>query len=210
VAVVAERRGLWLLVDGAYGGAALAADSVRDRFSGIERADSFVVDPHKWLFAPYDCCALVYRRPELAQAAHTQRANYLDHIDHEVWNPADYAVHLSRRPRGLPFWFSLAVHGTDRYREAIEASLATARAVADEIASRPYLRLVMAPELSVVLFARPGYERDDYDRWSNEHALGGTILCVPTTWQGETVLRLVFVNPATSAQAVAAILDSLA
>ena len=58
---VCGRRGIWLHVDGAYGGAGLAAPSARERFAGIERADSFIVDPHKWLFAPYDCFALLYR-----------------------------------------------------------------------------------------------------------------------------------------------------
>src|SRR5699024_11360437 len=88
--------------DGAYGGAALAAPSVRERFAGIERADSFIVDPHKWLFAPYDCCALLYRDPRPAAAAHSQHAAYLDAIDRGESNPADLAAHLSRRTRGLP------------------------------------------------------------------------------------------------------------
>ena len=77
IADVCERYGIWMHVDGAYGGAALAAPSVRHLFAGIERADSFIVDPHKWLFATYDCCALLYRQPELARAAHAQQAGYL-------------------------------------------------------------------------------------------------------------------------------------
>jgi len=113
IAEVCAEFGVWLHVDGAYGGAALAAPSVRHRFAGIERADSFIVDPHKWLFAPYDCCALLYRDPEQARAAHAQSAGYLDQVDRHSWNPADLAVHLSRRTRGLPFWFSLATYGTD-------------------------------------------------------------------------------------------------
>ena len=139
VADVCERFGVWMHVDGAYGGAALAAPSVRPLFDGIERADSFIVDPHKWLFATYDCCALFYRQPELARAAHSQHAGYLDAIDREVWNPWDYGVHLSRRARDLPFWFSLAIHGTNRYIAAIEQTLATTRAVADGIRSIPRL-----------------------------------------------------------------------
>lgn len=210
VADVCGARGIWLHVDGAYGGAALAAPSARARFSGIERADSFVVDPHKWLFAPYDCCALVYRDPSVAQPAHTQRASYLELIDHDEWNPADYAVHLSRRPRGLPFWFSLAVHGTDRYRAAVESALDTARAVAGYIAAQPHLELIMEPDLSVLLFRRVGWTAEQYQRWSTECAHAGTILCVPTRWKGETMLRLVFVNPATQPAAVCAVLDSLA
>ena len=78
VAEVCAEFGVWFHVDGAYGGAGLAAPSVRHLYDGIERADSFIVDPHKWLFAPFDCCALLYRDPALARAAHTQQASYLD------------------------------------------------------------------------------------------------------------------------------------
>ena len=74
IAEVCREYGLWFHIDGAYGGAALAAPSVRHLFDGVELADSFIVDPHKWLFAPFDCCALVYREPELARRAHTQQA----------------------------------------------------------------------------------------------------------------------------------------
>ena len=156
VADVCAAHGVWMHVDGAYGGAGLAAPSVRELFDGVERADSFIVDPHKWLFAPYDCCALLYRDPALARAAHAQSANYLDQIDHTIWNPADLAIHLSRRARGLPFWFSLATHGTDRYVAAVEQTLDIARTVADAIRSSSHLRLVCEPQLSVLLFQRDG------------------------------------------------------
>ena len=121
VAAVCREFGIWFHVDGAYGGAGLAAPSIRHRYQGIELADSFIVDPHKWLFAPFDCCALLYREPALARAAHTQKASYLDVLtEAPEWNPTDYAVGLTRRARGLPFWFSLATHGTKAYTEAVE------------------------------------------------------------------------------------------
>ncbi len=198
---------VWMHVDGAYGGAALLAPSVRDRFAGIERADSFIVDPHKWLFAPYDCCALLYRDAADARDAHAQHASYLDHVDREQPNPSDLALHLSRRVRGLPLWFGLATHGTDRYREAIEKTLATAREVAAGIDAIEHLDLLVAPELSVVMFDRPGWDASDYAGWCDRLAHDGTMLCVPTRWEGRTVLRVVFVNPDTSAQAVLQILD---
>ncbi len=126
---VAREQRWWLHVDGAYGGAALVAPSVRHLFDGIELADSFIVDPHKWLFAPFDSCALIYRDPVLGRAAHTQHAGYLDPVTVDgEWNPSDFAIQLTRRARGLPFWFSLAVHGTAAYRGAIEQTLAVARA----------------------------------------------------------------------------------
>jgi glutamate/tyrosine decarboxylase-like PLP-dependent enzyme len=210
VAEVCQEHNLWLHVDGAYGGAALLAPSARAQFAGIEQADSFIVDPHKWLFAPYDACALLYRNPELAIAAHGQHASYLDHVDRNEWNPSDLAVHLSRRPRGLPLWFSLATHGVGRYRAAVETCLTTAREVSTFIADQPYLRLRLAPQLSVVLFERVGWNAEDYATWSQNNAKAGEILCVPTRWQGDPVLRLVFVNPATTVAAVAHALRTLA
>ena len=150
----------WLHVDGAYGGAALAAPSVRPRFAGIEAADSFIVDPHKWLFAPFDSCALLYREPEIARRAHTQHAEYLDvlHGTGEIWNASDYAHHLSRRARGLPLWFSLATHGTAAYADAIETTLRVAREGARLVDAAPHLELLLEPELSIVLFRRTGWD----------------------------------------------------
>ncbi|MDQ1549143.1 MAG: hypothetical protein QOD27_801, partial [Microbacteriaceae bacterium] len=209
IADVCREFGVWMHVDGAYGGAGLAAPSVRPLFAGIERADSFIVDPHKWLFAPFDCCALVYREPELARATHTQHASYLDNIDRESWNPSELALHLSRRARGLPLWFSLATHGTDRYSVAVEQSLSTAREVADAIRESDFLRLVAEPELSVLLFERPGWSAEDYAEWSHRMAVAGTILCVPTTWHDAAVLRLAFVNPETDPARVIEVLETL-
>jgi glutamate/tyrosine decarboxylase-like PLP-dependent enzyme len=208
VAAVCRDRGLWLHVDGAYGGAGLLAPSVRDRFRGIEHADSFIVDPHKWLFAPYDSCALVYRDPEVARSAHRQDASYLDVLNaSSEWNPSDFAHHLSRRPRGLPLWFSLATYGTDAYRDAVERVLSVTREAAGEIGRRPELELVLEPELSVVLFRRLGWGPDDYEAWWRR-ALGRQVGFVqPTTWEGEKVARLCFVNPRTTVEHVRAILD---
>ncbi len=209
IADACRAHGVWMHVDGAYGGAGLAASSVRALFEGVERADSFIVDPHKWLFAPYDSCALLYRDPASARAAHAQTANYLDQIDREMWNPADLAVHLSRRVRGLPFWFSLATHGTDRYAAAVERTLDVTQTVADAIRSSPHLDLVCEPQLSVLLFRRVGWDSETYIEWSQRRSDEGAILCLPTTWHGETVLRLVFVNPATQAERVIRVLETL-
>ncbi len=214
VADVAADRNLWLHVDGAYGGAALAAPSARAHFDGIERVDSLVIDPHKWLFTPFDCAALLYRNPELAQAAHTQHASYLDVLhdrtsDSVEWNPSDYAYHLTRRARGLPLWFSLATHGTDAYRDAVEASLEVTRSGAELIRSLDHVELVMEPMLSVLLFRRVGWRPDDYKAWSDQALADGLTLTVPTSWQGETVLRFCIVNPRTTADDLAVILTTL-
>jgi glutamate/tyrosine decarboxylase-like PLP-dependent enzyme len=213
MADIADELGAWFHVDGAYGGAGLAAPSVRAHYDGIERADSFIVDPHKWLFAPFDCCALLYRDPMLARRAHTQHAEYLDvlHDQHAPdWNPSDFAHHLSRRARGLPFWFSLATHGTSAYRDAVETTLAVAHEGALLIAAADHLELVMEPELSVVLFRRLGWNADQYQAWSDRLLADGDAFVVPTAWNGETVLRICVVNPRTTVDDIQLLIDSLA
>ena len=211
VADVADEHQLWMHVDGAYGGAGLAAPSVRHLFHGIERADSFIVDPHKWLFAPFDSCALLYREPELARAAHTQSAGYLDTVTGtDDWNPSDYAVHLSRRARGLPFWFSLSTHGTQAYSDAVETTLQVARAGAEEIRRRPYLHLLEEPDLSVVIFAREGWEWADYERWSTSLLSRGIAFVTPTRHHGQPCTRIAVVNPRTTAADLRGIFATMA
>jgi len=208
---VAEALGIWFHVDGAYGGAGLAAPSIRHLYDGVERADSFIVDPHKWLFAPFDSCALIYRDPSIAKAAHTQHAEYLDVLTgSDEWNPSDYAHHLSRRARGLPFWFSLATHGTDAYSATIEETLDITRRATKLIANTAYLQLINEPELAIVMFRRIGWTRADYGAWSDKALYDGVAFVVPSSWDGETVLRFCFVNPLTTMDDVQVILDSLA
>jgi L-2,4-diaminobutyrate decarboxylase len=212
VAAVASARGLWFHVDGAYGIAALAAPSVRPIFAGIELADSFIVDPHKWLFAPFDACALIYRDPAKGKAAHTQSAGYLDVINakDDEWNPSDYAYHLTRRARGLPFWFSLATHGTQAYADAVESSLSVARAAADEIRSRSYVELLREPNLSVVVFRRIGWTPAQYYDWSDRLMAAHYAFVTPTTHDGETVTRFAIVSPRTTVADIQGILDTMA
>jgi glutamate/tyrosine decarboxylase-like PLP-dependent enzyme len=210
IADVCAEHGLWLHVDAAYGGAALCAPSVRAAAAGFERADSFGIAPHKWLFAPYDCAALVYRDPARAAAAHTQHGAYLDVVDRDEWNPSDFAFHLSRRARGLPLWFSLATYGTDAYRDAVESTLRVARAFAAEVADREGFALLLQPELSVVLFRPDGWSDERYDEWTRSRAKAGFTLIVPTTWQGERCYRVCVVNPLTTAEMLAEILDDMA
>jgi glutamate/tyrosine decarboxylase-like PLP-dependent enzyme len=212
VAEVAGRRRLWFHVDAAYGGAALFAPSGRPRFVGIEHADSLVIDPHKWLYAPFDCAALLYRDPSLARGAHAQHAEYLEAFHggtDEPFNPSDYAFHLTRRARGLPLWFSLAVYGTDAYRDAVETVLATAKEAARLIDESEHVELVREPELSVVLFRRPGWSRPDYDAWSAELLSAQIGFVVPTSWEDEPVGRLAFLHPNTTLDMVREILATL-
>jgi glutamate/tyrosine decarboxylase-like PLP-dependent enzyme len=210
-AAVAREHGLWLHVDGAYGGAGLFAPSVRAAYDGIEHADSFVVDPHKWLFAPFDCAALLYRDPALARSVHKQDASYLDVIHDRPgeWNPTDYAYHLTRRARGLPLWFSLSVYGVRAYTEAIEAAISLAKQAAAEISTRDYLELIREPDLGVVLFRRRGWAPEQYTRWADQLLHDQVAFIPPSAWEGETVARFAFLHPHTSMDLVRQILDRM-
>ncbi|HUI03835.1 MAG TPA: pyridoxal-dependent decarboxylase [Acidimicrobiales bacterium] len=213
IAEVAARRSLWFHVDAAYGGAGLFAPVVRGRFAGIERADSVVIDPHKWLYAPFDCAALLYRQPERARRVHAQEASYLDVIhdpDNPVWNPSDYAVHLTRRARGLPLWFSLAVYGAAAYRQAVETVLDTAWRSAALIDATPYLELAREPELSIVLFRRVGWEAEDYRRWSERLLASQVGFVTPSSWEGTPVARLAFLHPGTTLEMIGEIIATMA
>jgi glutamate/tyrosine decarboxylase-like PLP-dependent enzyme len=210
-AAVARDHGLWFHVDGAYGGAGLFAPSVRAAYDGIEHADSFVVDPHKWLFAPFDCAALLYRDPALARSVHKQDASYLDVIHDRPgeWNPTDYAYHLTRRARGLPLWFSLSVYGVGAYTDAIETGIRLAKQTAAEITTRDYLELIREPDLGIVLFRRRGWSPAQYTQWADQLLHDQVAFIPPSAWEGETVARFAFLHPHTPMDLVRQILDRM-
>lgn len=216
VATVCEKENLWFHVDAAYGGGALAADSVRHLFNGIEKADSITIDPHKWMFSPYDCGAVIYKEPELAKNAHSQQGSYLDIFKDEGahgFNPTDYQIQLTRRVRGLPLWFSLATHGTEKYKEAVERGLELAQIAGRLVEEDPNVELVRAPSLSCVLYRRIGWKPEDYTHWTYENHKKGFALVTPTKWKNgdeyETVSRFCFINPDTTEKDIKMILDSM-
>ena len=196
---------IWMHVDAAYGGAALLAPSVRDRFRGIEHADSLVIDPHKWLFAPFDCAALLYRepgaRPRGAHAGRVvprrdpRRARRVEPVRLRVPpdppRPRPAVLVLARGPR----------HRRVPRRDRDACSRPRTRAAA-RIRAHPHLELVREPELSIVLFRRTGWDRRRLRRAGRHDLLAEQIAFVtPTRWHGETVARLAFLHPETHARA---------
>lgn len=207
---VAKAHGLWFHIDGAYGLAGVLSPKYKHLFDGSELADSFIVDPHKWLFAPYDACALVYRKPEIARATHTQHGEYLATLTESgLWNPSDYSFGLTRRTRGLPLWFSLATHGVAKYREAIEYNIDVAHEIAEVIRSMDHVELVREPELSVVVFERKGWDIDQYNAWSDKLLRDEIGFVVPSSHKGKPNTRFAVVNPLTSVKLLTQILESM-
>ncbi|MEE9417441.1 MAG: aminotransferase class I/II-fold pyridoxal phosphate-dependent enzyme [Acidimicrobiales bacterium] len=210
IGAICREHNVWFHVDAAYGGAGMAAPKARPLFDGIEHADSVIIDPHKWLFAPFDCCALLYRDPDKARAVHAQHAGYLSFLDrYGDWNPSDFAIHLTRRIRGLPFWFSLATHGSDAYGDAVQVTIDLAEEAARQIRACEHLELVVEPSLSVVAFQRIGWDADQYSKRTEEMMEAGSAFVVPSRHEGEPVYRFCFVNPKTTHDDIAAIIELL-
>ena len=194
----------------------MLADSVRYLFKGIEKADSITIDPHKWLFAPYDCGAILYKNPEIAKKAHSQEGSYLEIFKDEGahgFNPSDYQIQLTRRLRGLPLWFSLAMHGVDKYKWAVERGITLANIAGELITKDEHVELVREPSLSCVLFRRKGWSPEDYRNWTYENHRKGFALVTPTKWKKgaefETVARFCFINPDTQESDISKILESM-
>lgn len=210
----AREHELWFHVDGAYGGAGIFSATEADKFSGLRHADSFIVDPHKWLFAPLDCCALIYRQPKLARKFLAQQASYLDILhggddDSDEWNPSDFAIHLSRRARGLPFWYSLVTNGVKAYEDAVQRGVEIANYAAEAINAAPHVEMVRPQSLSIVLFRRIGWDEARYNEWSMQLLQDQIAFVTPTKWEGETIARFAFLHPHTSEELVNQILDTM-
>jgi glutamate/tyrosine decarboxylase-like PLP-dependent enzyme len=213
---VCRERGIWLHIDGSYGLPAILVESTRPLFDGIELADSFVVNPHKWLFAPYDASALVYRDGADATRAHAWSAPFLEVLQPpseaagESFDPKHYAIHLSRRARGLPLWFSLAAHGTKAIAAGVESCIEVTRAAAERIRDSERLELFTEPALSVLVFRRRGWGMQDYVALHHRLREAELAVFAPTEIEGEALARLCVINPATTLADVEVVLDAMA
>lgn len=157
IAEIARRNGAWFHIDGAYG--ALAAIASREKFNGLELADSISLDPHKWLYQPLDCGCLLYRSPEAAQQTFSHSGDYArsltaDPIEGFVF--FEESIELSRRFRALKLWLSLRYHGVNAFRRSIAKDLAQAHRLANAIAQTPELERLAPVELSAVCFRHRG------------------------------------------------------
>ncbi len=213
LAEVTHAHDAWLHVDGAYGGAALILDERRHLFDGLGEADSYIIDPHKWFFCTAGTCALLYRHPHLAARTHTQHGPYIEVLrttdPTATWNPSDYAFQLTRRPSGLPFWFTLLVHGTDALAAAVRTSLTATAYAVDQLRSIDGIEIVMEPELTVILFRKAGWDGARWQRWASELLAEQVAFVAPTTWKGETLGRLVFLHPNTTTEIIDEVLATL-
>jgi aromatic-L-amino-acid decarboxylase len=199
VAAICEREQLWLHVDGAHGGAAAILPELNSLFDGWERADSIVINPHKWMFVPLDLSVLYTRKREVLRSTFSLTPEYLRTAQgDEVTNYMDYGIPLGRRFRALKLWFVLRYFGVEGLANRIRKHIALAQRFAEEVdAHWDFERLAPVP-LSTVCFRAHPAEIDDDESLNtlNEKLLeainhSGQAFLSHTKLSGRYVLRLV-------------------
>jgi aromatic-L-amino-acid/L-tryptophan decarboxylase len=154
LAELCAREALWLHVDAAYGGFAMLTAHGRELMRGIERADSVVLDPHKWLYVPFECGCLLAREPATLKAAFHIMPEYLKDVapGHEEVNFADYGEQLTRYARALKVWLSVRTYGLDALRQAIAHGIALAEYAEGLVRREPLLEVLSPAQLGIMCF----------------------------------------------------------
>ncbi|HXY71420.1 MAG TPA: aminotransferase class V-fold PLP-dependent enzyme [Actinomycetota bacterium] len=225
IADLCEREGLWMHVDGAYGGPAVLAEDLRPGFAGIERADSLAFDPHKWMYTPHSGGCVLVRDEARLEASFAAHASYIredtERMDHEV-DLGHLSPQFSRGFQALKIWVSLLAHGRRAYGERISHDAALARYLAASVDAHPLFELAAPVTLSICCFrfvpenlpgsdgdpaARERYLSELNERIMTELQLDGRVYISNAVLGDAFVLRACVVNFRTEAADMDAVLD---
>lgn len=213
------REELWLHVDGAYGAAAALGQRGRALLAGIERADSISLDPHKWLFTPYECGLVLVREGAWLERTFAARADYLDDVQSDEPDLQDQGVQLTRSLRALKVWATFQTFGADAISAAIDGGIARAERVAELVAAMPGWELAAPPSLGICALraAPPHLEPEAQDELNTDLvrrlAATGVAQVSSTLLHGRRWLRMCPINPRTTDEDLTrtlALLDELA
>src|SRR5579863_286275 len=202
IAAIAERFGLWLHVDAAYAGVAAIAPEFQHILKGCDRADSLVVNPHKWLFTPVDLSVLYTRRPEILRRAFSLVPEYLRTAeDSRAVNYMDYGVPLGHRFRALKLWFVLRYYGREGIAKVIRNHIAWAQELAQQVDADPRFERMAPTPFSVVCFRKKGSDRENQALLEQVNAMGEVFLS-HTVLHGKYCLHLAIGNVGTKREHV--------
>ena len=216
----AHEQGAWVHVDGAFGLWANTSKKYRHLLRGVEQADSWATDGHKWLNVPYDCGYAFVAHPQAHRDAMSQHASYVSNHelarDQRDWNP-DW----SRRGRGVPTYAAIRQLGRSGIARMVEASCLAAHALVTRLAAIPGVQMMWEPQINqgLVRFLDPRSDASDadHDRYTDEIALrvaqSGEAFFSNTTWRGRRCMRVSVCNWQTNesdiGRAVAAVRNAL-
>jgi glutamate/tyrosine decarboxylase-like PLP-dependent enzyme len=207
IADATTEHGVWLHVDGAFGLWAAASPRFRDLLRGVERADSWITDAHKWLNVPYDSALVLCSDPEAHRAAMTVSASYLIQDDtRAVRDQVDWVPEFSRRARGFAVYAALRSLGRNGLAELVERTCDCARRFADGIVDLPGVELLNEVVLNQVLFRFETDEQTDDALHSVQEA--GDVWMSGTTWNGRRAIRLSVSNWQTTDEEIELALQS--
>jgi aromatic-L-amino-acid/L-tryptophan decarboxylase len=197
IADVCERAGVWLHVDAAYAGSAAVCEEFRWALAGCERADSLVVNPHKWLFTPIDCSCLYTRRPESFRNAFSLVPDYLRTSEEDVTNLMEYGPALGRRFRALKLWAVMRCYGREGLQALIREHVRLARLFASWVDAEPGWEIAAPYPFSVVCFRREAADEENEALLARANATGEIVIS-GTRLDGRYVLRLAVGNIGTT------------
>ena len=206
LADLADEQDLWLHVDGAYGAAAVMCERGRDRLAGLDRADSLSMDPHKWLFQPFEIGGVLVRDRRHLRRAFQVHAEYLEDAVGEAdeVNFSDYGIQLTRSFRALKLWMTLKVYGRRRMAGAVQRGFERADEAEALFRARDEWEVVTPSQMGIVSFrcVPEGWTEAEVDALNRR--LGpaiseeGTAMVTKTTLDGRPVLRFCPINPRTT------------
>jgi len=215
VAEICQRHDLWFHVDAAYGGPAAKVDGVGRLFDGIEEADSVVVNPHKWMYVPFEAGGLLVNEPDHLRQTFSTLPDYLksDEQNGGRTDLMEYNLPLTKEFKALKVWMTIKAYGADRIRKEIARDIAKAQYLSDLIDETPELELMAPAPLSIVCFRyNPGKLDDQELNRLNDQIIAeiegdGRVFLTGTKIRNQTALRVCFINPRTKNEDVALLRD---
>jgi len=203
-------HGLWLHADGAYGAAAMVSERGRQALAGIELVDSLSLDPHKWLFQPFEAGCVILRERERLRDTFRILPDYLRdaHRLRQEVNFCDYGIELTRNFRALKLWMSLKVFGAAAFRAAIERGFELAEIAERRLRESPHWEILSPAQMAIVAFRRAGDDALNA-RLASELKAGGYAFLSTTSLRGQTALRLCTINPRTTEEDIVKTIESL-
>jgi glutamate/tyrosine decarboxylase-like PLP-dependent enzyme len=217
LAGVCRDEGLWFHVDAAYGGFAAITERGRATLAGLDAADSWVLDPHKWLYQGYECGSLLVRRPQELQKAFHFTADYMQDVElgEERPNFCDSGLQLSRSARAIKVWLSLKHLGLDAFRRAVDRTLDLTLLAEEVLESDPEFEVLSPARLGVVCFRyrSPGGKAGDLDEQNREICSrlneGGYAFLSSTKLRGRFSLRFCILSHRTTEADVRGVIDRI-
>jgi len=213
IADLCAQEGMWFHVDGAYGGPAAVTAQGRRHLAGMERADSIVLDPHKWFFQPYDLGVCMVTRPGALERCYAMSPEYLKDVQATTGavNFGNRSLELTRRSRAVKLWMSLRTYGAERFRQAVQRGIELAEFAENYLRQNPAIWEVVTPaQIGVVCFAFRNWQAGEHAACTKTITDSGFACVSSTMLRDKSVLRLCTINPLTSEDDIVQTIDRLA